>query len=231
MAEAKKPRRPTRVKASSIRRLKVPGRSPNPQEQAFVIAFAEDGFSNATEAYRIAYPASRKWDDHVVTSEAWKVTQRPHVAMLIEDRRRVAARQAAQELARYGISKESLAGELASIGFARMTDYVTWKTDGTLVVRDSSELTPRQVAAIRELSFDKHGKISKIRLESKREALMDMARLSGMLGIDMRERNEDDPDVARSKAEARAQLMRLLEGMAVPEPLVIDGKSRVVEEE
>lgn len=214
------PRGVPRAKAQPVHNVKM--RRLNQSERKFVDAFAANGFTNASAAFRIAYPASRKWEENSVSVNAWKVQQRAHVAQSIDDLHRVQDRAVLEATARYGISKESLAEVLASIAYARATDYASWDEKGRITFTPSNMLTPRQIACIREIRCTSNGTVV-LKLQSNMDAVMNIARLAGMLGAEVKEKTEDDPELVRRREEARAIMRDLLKKMAVPEPLTIDG--------
>lgn len=211
----------SRDKVEPVNNVKM--RPLNKNERAFVDAFAATGFSNATEAYRRAYPTSRGWkDDQIVSSAAWKVQQRDHVLNSIKDLQRVRERAIAEMAQRYAISKESLAEVLASIAFSNIGDYAKWDEKGRITFTPSNLLTPRQLGAITEIRMTSAGTVV-LKMASRMDAVMNIARLAGMLGAEVKEKDEDDPDVIRRRDEARQVMRDLLRKMAVPEPLTIDG--------
>jgi phage terminase small subunit len=50
-------------------------------------AFADHVISgkNLTESYRLAYPASLRWDRHMTKKEAWKTANKPHIKAYIDE--------------------------------------------------------------------------------------------------------------------------------------------------
>jgi phage terminase small subunit len=81
-------------------------------------------------------------------------------------------------VARAGITADRVLQELARIGFAVMTDFVSW-TDDQVAVRDSASLTRDQAAAITELSRTRDGVRVKF---DKLPALNALARYLGLPG-------------------------------------------------
>lgn len=87
------------------------------------------------------------------------------------------------------INLEKIVEELATMGFARMGDYMEFLENGDVRV-DWSKLTPKQAAAIQEVTIDEYmdGKGEdarqmrriKFKLHDKRSALVDIAKLMGL---------------------------------------------------
>jgi hypothetical protein len=100
-----------------------------------------------------------------------------------------------------------------------LTDYVSWDSQGKVSFTPSHLLTRRQRAAIAGISNNANGTVA-FRLASKQQAVMDIALLAGMLGIGMKEKHEEDPEVVKRREHARSVMHDLLNRMAVPEPLI-----------
>ena len=81
-------------------------------------------------------------------------------------------------VARAGITADRVLQELARIGFAVMTDFVSW-TDDQVAIRDSASLTRDQAAAITELTRTRDGVRVKF---DKLPALNALARYLGLPG-------------------------------------------------
>lgn len=103
----------------------------------------------------------------------------------------LAGQQVAYERAieRLAISKESVAREIAVMGFARMGNYV--RIEGNSLVMDWTNVSADHLAAIQEVTIDTYmdgkGKDGrevtrvKFKLHDKRAALMDLARMFGWI--------------------------------------------------
>ena len=97
---------------------------------------------NATRAYRVAYPSVKK--DEVAAVNGSKLLRNTKVAEYISDR--MQERQKRTE-----ITQDMVLQELASIAFARATDYVEIRVDGTnsvVMVKPTTELSEEQIGAI-----------------------------------------------------------------------------------
>lgn len=155
------------------------------KQEAFAHAYIET--SNASEAYRRAYSAS-KMKDKQVWEESCKLLKRPNVAQRVNELR-------ADLQKRHEITVDKILNELALIGFANMEDYIQKNADGTAYV-DLSKMTRAQAAAIGEITVDQYvdtqGKDEegneqkvvvkkvKFKLADKRAALVDMGKHLGM---------------------------------------------------
>lgn len=151
------------------------------KQESFARFYIETGC--ASEAYRRAYNA-KGMQPEAIHVEACETLKNPKVSL------RVAELQA--ELAeRHNVTADRIIVELAAIGFSNMGDYITIGTDGDAQV-DLSELTPKQAAAIGEVTVDerRYGKgddesgytarKTRFKLLDKRGALVDLGRHLGL---------------------------------------------------
>jgi len=105
---------------------------------------------------------------------AFELLQDPRVQAIIAEERA----KLAEELE---ITSEAIARELAALAFANLGDYYEQDQRGNLRLR-IDELTPRQRAAISELTVEKTGTTDtrhKIKLHDKQQALVNLAKLLG----------------------------------------------------
>ena len=100
------------------------------RQRSFVDEYSSGGMKNASEAYRRAYPSSRKWSNQVVAVEASRLLKHPKIALILQEIREKTDRALTRTIDNYAISKESLIEELASIAYAELTDYVSWDSQG-----------------------------------------------------------------------------------------------------
>lgn len=106
-------------------------------------------------------------------------------------------------LAQYRVDEESIIAELAKLAFSNLSDYVTVADEDTpnkVLVADLVDVPHEKMAAIQEYTvdertsekFDREGNLissvttrkPRIKLSDKRAALMDLARLKGLLKED-----------------------------------------------
>lgn len=104
----------------------------------------------------------------------------------------LAARQLELRLSS-GVSVERVIAEYAKIGFASMGTFATWSQDG-VVLKDSKDLTPSDLAAVAEVT-EVHGEKTKtirFKLHDKKGALDSLAKHLGMFveRVDITERKE-----------------------------------------
>lgn len=127
---------------------------------------------NATRAYRAAYPSVKK--DETARANGSRMLTNANVAGYISDR--MNERQKRTE-----ITQDMVLQELASIAFARATDYVEIKGDGTnsvVMVKPTTELSEEQIGAIAGIKEGANG--IEIKLNDKEKALEMLGRHLGM---------------------------------------------------
>lgn len=127
---------------------------------------------NATRAYRAAYPSVKK--DETARANGSRMLTNANVAGYISDR--MNERQKRTE-----ITQDMVLQELASIAFARATDYVEIKVDGTnsvVIVKPTTELSEEQIGAIAGIKEGANG--IEIKLNDKEKALEMLGRHLGM---------------------------------------------------
>lgn len=105
---------------------------------------------------------------------AYELMQDPRVQQLIEEAR-------AQLAEEFQLERETIARELAALGFANMGDYIEVGDDGEPRIRFAN-LSPAQRRAIQEVTIEvpeKGPRRIKLKLHDKRAALVDLAKLLG----------------------------------------------------
>lgn len=143
------------------------------KQEAFATGIAS-GLSQA-EAYRQAFPNSRKWKDDAVYSRASTLAANTKVQQRIQDLRDKAAQ--ANE-----VTIERIVAEVVKIAFANQRDLMTWGPQG-VKLRASDELTDEQAAAVHEVAetFSAQGGSLKLKTHDKLGALRFLAELKGYL--------------------------------------------------
>ena len=127
---------------------------------------------NATRAYRVAYPSVKK--DETARANGSRMLTNANVARYIAER--MEERQKRTE-----ITQDRVVQELAAIAFARATDYVEIRSNGTnsvVVIKPTMELSEEQVRAIAGIKEGANG--IEIKLNDKEKALELLGRHLGM---------------------------------------------------
>lgn len=127
--------------------LPFPGLTP--KQQAFVDAYLGNG-RNGSDAYRQAYGAKSS-QPH---SKAIALLKHKVVASIVTEADRLVTIGTLRGLARYEITAERVAEEMALLAFSNMGDYVVATEDGHAMVPDFSKLTREQTAAISEVTIE-----------------------------------------------------------------------------
>ena len=150
-----------------------------PKQEAFAQAYIET--SNASEAYRRAYPGSDKWKPEALHVKASVMLSNGKVQVRLETLRAEIAK-------RHDITIDKIVRELALIGFSNMLDYISVQEGDAFV--DLSKLTREQAAAIGEITSETYlegkgedartVKRTKFKLSDKRGALVDLGKHLGM---------------------------------------------------
>ena len=145
----------------------------NPKQEAFATGVAS-GLSQA-EAYRQAFPLSRKWKDKTVHEKASRLAAENKVQARIQELREKAAD--ANE-----VTIERIVAEVVKIAFANQRDLMRWGPNGVKLL-DSEELTDEQAAAVSEVAetFSATGGSLKLKTHDKLGALRFLAELKGFL--------------------------------------------------
>jgi hypothetical protein len=150
------------------------------KQQAFVKAYLDGGMSNAAEAYRVAYPTSRKWANQIVAIKASQLVSHDKISIILSAARAKAARAMVASVDRFVVSKERISRELARMAFADARKLYKWDADKVTLIA-SEHLSDDDAAAVVAVSHtvtDKGGTL-KLTMGDKRQALMDLAKLHG----------------------------------------------------
>ena len=127
---------------------------------------------NATRAYRVAYPSVKK--DETAAAAAARMLRNVKVQEYISER--MQERQQRTE-----VTQDMVVKELASIAFARATDYVEIRSDGvcgTVVIKPTTDLSDQQISAIAGIKEGANG--IEIKLNDKEKALELLGRHLGI---------------------------------------------------
>lgn len=124
---------------------------------------------NATQAaIRAGYSAK------TAVEIGYENLRKPHIAAELEKRGKKLQKKTE-------ITQEMVAEELRRIAFSLMSDYIEWGLNGVRL-KDSSELTPEQIAAVAEISesVTLNGGTTRIKLYDKLSALEKLGKMLGM---------------------------------------------------
>lgn len=189
----------------------------NARREAFALALARGG--EVMKTYAEVFPAetaeSRKKGSLAV--KASRLSTTPEVADRVAELK-------AQFAAKTSITAQRVLEELAKIGFANYSDFLTIDESGRTNV-DVSKLSKDQMAAISEMQIDtsEDGRQRiKVKLHDKRAALMDIGKHLGMFRDKIEVSGPDGGaiqvkkriDVNLLDAEERNQLKEILLSMA-----------------
>lgn len=123
---------------------------------------------NATRAYRVAYPNVKK--DEVARANGSRLLTNANVAKYISERMK--DRQKRTE-----VTQDRVIEELASIAFAKATDYAE-VIDGRVKIKNTCDLTDDQIRAIAGIKEGANG--IEIKFNDKEKALELLGRHLGM---------------------------------------------------
>lgn len=176
MGRKRTPKRPPKPTKDSVKPPKLQEGLTN-RQALFVQEYLKD--FNATQAAIRAGYAKKS-----ANREGPKLLSNPVIAAGV-------AKAQEQVKKKFEITIDEIAAEMKNLGFANMQDYMSIGPDGDPVL-DWSKLTREQAAALAEVTVedfkDGRGKgardVRKVRfkLADKRQSLVDLARLCGLLG-------------------------------------------------
>lgn len=143
------------------------------KQETFATGVAS-GLSQA-EAYRQAFPSSRKWKDESVWQRASKLASNVKVQSRIQELLTKAAE--ANE-----VTIERIVAEVVKVAFANQRELMQWGPQG-VKLRSSDELTDAQAASVSEVSesVSATGGSLKLKTHDKLGALRFLAELKGYL--------------------------------------------------
>lgn len=156
------------------------------QQRIDIAAYAHvfEGLSQS-DAYRKAFPASLKWKDKTVHNRASEFFNSGEVMGRVE------ALQA-ELRSKYEATAENVLRRMGSLAMSHIGDYVSWDENGNIQYVASDQLTPEQLACVREvtvteviLSQKKDETIlsrrMKLKLVDNRQPLTTMMRMYGLI--------------------------------------------------
>lgn len=140
---------------------------------------------NATRAYKAAYPNVKK--DETAAQAGSRMLRNVKVASYIQKRMD-------ERTQRTEITQDMVLMELAKIGFANITDYVTIKK-GFVEIKSTDQIPPEKLGAIASIKEGANG--IEVKLNDKQKALELIGRHLGMfrdkveLSVDTSEKLDD----------------------------------------
>lgn len=186
------------------------------KQQAFVTAYLDGGMSNASAAYRIAYPTSVTWTSQAVASAASEMLKHHKVVGILAAARDKAKKAIESSEDRYAVSKGRISRALSQMAFADSRKFYQWTETG-VKLKSSDDLTDDEAAAVQAVTHTvtKDGGTIRVQLADKRQALMDLAKLHGYIveKFDGKVEHAPPPD-ARAPLE---QVLARAKGKAEPE--------------
>lgn len=148
-----------------------------PQQEIFVQEVIRTG--NQREAYRTAYPNSRKWKDSSVDTEASRLLNSPKVSPRFKELRERLKKEAEDEC--IATAKDVLR-ELAKMAFYDIGDYVEVKGDDLIqTVAIKKDIAPSPRGAIVGIKATQHG--VELKMADKLKALELIGRELGMFVV------------------------------------------------
>ena len=193
----------------------------NRRQSRFVDEYMSN-WQNATAAYRKAY--GNKSSSVVCAESARKLLHHPTVARAL--RAQVRLIELARE-ARLGVqqaTEEKIIDVLAAIAFFDPRSIIQWGADGKASVTMSTDLSLDAVYGIREILVLGDGGI-RFKFHDRRAALMDLARLRGMI-TDKSASFHFHQDLARMSPEEQkkrvAELLEFAASIRVPGDGAVD---------
>jgi phage terminase small subunit len=199
-----------------------------PKQRAFVNAYIANG-RNGAAAYRTAY--NSRADVKGCSREAAELLDNPRVAAIIASHDRMLALAEQRELESLEVTEERVIQTMAAIAFYDPREVLSWDTEGKVTFKDSESLALRSVLPIREIAVLPNGGF-RVRFHDRRAAIMDLARLRGMIS-DPSKTFHFHEDLSRmTPEEQRERVTELLSFAAsLKVPKTIDVEANPDEEE
>ncbi len=151
------------------------------KQELFVQEYLEHG--NASQAYRVAYPTSKKWKDSSVWRQAKYTIDLPNVLARVNSIKEAAARKIAKK---YEVTQERLTKEYARIAFLDFSIF--FDNQGQLIpIQEMSADAKASLAGLETVIVgggDQVDYIKKIKTYDKLKALGDLAKHLGFFKED-----------------------------------------------
>jgi phage terminase small subunit len=217
--------RPTQAnaKAPIVRKHspRKPERTLTPKQREFIDEYLQNG-QNGAAAYRKAY--NTKASSTHCSIEAGKLLAHPIISRLLQSRTKQIALAQQRKLDERVATEERIIETITALAFYDPREVFQWGPGGTATITMSSDLPLRAVFAIKDITILRDGGI-RFRFHDRRAALMDLARLRGMI-TDKSATYHFHEDLARMSPDDQkrrvAELLEFAASIKIPEDGAVD---------
>jgi phage terminase small subunit len=144
------------------------------KQRAFVDEYLSNG-RNGAAAYRVAYFSSANGNSCAV--EAQRLLRNPKIAPLVALAAQMVAQRTQRTLEQLALTRDEVIARLAALASYEADEIFEWTAKG-VTLKPMHQISARGMYAIQGISEGADGRIS-VKLPDKRQALMDVAKLSG----------------------------------------------------
>jgi hypothetical protein len=208
-----------------------------PAQEKFVQAYALQ--RNASEAYRQAYPGSRKWKPEHVHQEACKLLKHPRVAPRVEELETIAREKAN---AAFAMRAEDVIARLTLLATGTLRDFLQLDEQGQPTI-SLKTATDAQLYVLNEVTVEdivagpRQGKRTKIKLGDRIAALRLLGQHHQLFGERITHEHQHVHLIESAAAEltqkialltsrAREPSATVAEAEVVPVPMVADEREQ-----
>lgn len=185
------------------------------KQRAFVDEYFANG-RNGAAAYRTVY-RSRSSNQHCAV-EASQLLSNPKIARIVASHDRIFALAQEKVIGEMAITDERIIETVAALAFYDPREVLSWDAEGKMTVTASADIPLRAILPIREIACLPQGGL-RVRFHDRRAALMDLARLRGMIS-DPSKTVRFHEDLARMPPEEQhrrvAELLEFAASLKVP---------------
>jgi phage terminase small subunit len=153
-----------------------PSKNLTSRQRAFIDEYLVNG-QNGAAAFRKAY--NSKASSSHCSAEAHRLLGHPNISRVLQSRNKIIALAQEKRLEEQVATEERIIETIAALAFYDPRQVVQWGPGG-VTITVSSDLPYRSVLAIKDITI-LHGGGVRIRFPDRRAALMDLARLRGMI--------------------------------------------------
>jgi phage terminase small subunit len=186
----------------------------NPKQRAFVNEYLANG-RNGAAAYRASY--NSQGTPNTCEARARELLKNPRIAAVVASKDRILALAEQKQLEALEVTEERIINTIAALAFYDPREVLSWKA-GKVMLTDSQDIPLRAIMPIREISALPNGGF-RVRFHDRRAALMDLARLRGMITDSSRTFHFHE-DLARMPPEEQhkrvAELLEFAASLKVP---------------